>query len=74
VTGPRTPLESLPGVGPRLAADLRAVGIGDAEALRAVGAAEGADRLAAAGRRDCTHARRALEGALAGVHWTTGGG
>ena len=41
-------------------------------ALRRVGADEAARRLAEAGLRDCTHATRALRGALAGVRWTTG--
>jgi hypothetical protein len=44
----------------------------DVATLRAVGAQEAAQRLADAGLRDCTHARRALEGALAGVRWTAG--
>lgn len=33
-----TPLETLPGIGPATAADLRAAGIADAAALRAMGA------------------------------------
>lgn len=65
-----TALESPPGIGPKLAADLRDVGIPDAETLRDLGAGPAADRLDAGGLRDCTHARRALRGALAGVHWT----
>ncbi|WP_158088846.1 TfoX/Sxy family DNA transformation protein [Thermoactinospora rubra] len=68
-----TALESLPGIGPRPAADLRAASVPDAEALRALGADAAADRLDAAGLRDCTHARRALRGALDGVHWTSEG-
>jgi DNA transformation protein len=64
-----TALESLVNIGPKLAADLRAVGIPDEETLRRVGASEAAQRLAAAGLRDCTHAARALEGALAGTRW-----
>ncbi len=68
-----TVLESLPGIGPKLAADLQAVGIRDAESLHRLGAGEAADRLEAAGLRDCTHARRALEGALVGTHWTAAG-
>jgi DNA transformation protein len=67
-----TELVSLPNIGEKLAADLIAVGIADAESLREVGADEAAVRLEAAGLRDCTHARRALTGALAGVRWTTG--
>jgi DNA transformation protein len=65
-----TPLESLVNIGPTLAADLRAVGIPDEETLRRVGAHAAAERLAAAGLRDCVHATRAIEGALAGVRWT----
>lgn len=65
-----TDLESLVNIGPKLAADLRQVGVPDAEELRRIGAPEAAQRLADAGLRDCTHARRALEGAIAGVRWT----
>jgi TfoX-like protein len=68
-----TDLQALPNIGPALAADLRAVGIPDAEALRDVGADEAGRRLAKAGLRDGTHATRALAGALTGVRWTTGG-
>jgi hypothetical protein len=67
-----TELRALPNIGPHLAADLHTVGITDAETLRLVGADAAARRLADAGLRDCTHARRALAGALAGVRWTTG--
>jgi DNA transformation protein and related proteins len=67
-----TDLESLVNIGPKLAADLRTVGVPDVETLRLVGAGEAAQRLAEAGLRDCTHARRALEGALAGARWTAG--
>lgn len=65
-----TALEHLVNIGPALAADLRAVGIPDECALREVGAQAAAERLAAAGLRDCVHARRALEGALVGIRWT----
>jgi DNA transformation protein and related proteins len=65
-------LESLPNIGPKLAADLRQIGVPDEETLRRVGAEEASRRLEEAGLRDCTHSRRALEGALAGVRWTTG--
>jgi DNA transformation protein len=65
-----TALEELVNIGPTLAADLRAVGIPDEQTLRELGAQAAAERLAGAGLRDCTHARRALEGALAGVRWT----
>ncbi|MET7401064.1 TfoX/Sxy family DNA transformation protein [Dactylosporangium sp. NPDC005572] len=67
-----TALEDLVNIGPALARDLRAVGIPDGETLREVGAPAAAERLEAAGLRDCTHARRALDGALAGVRWTAG--
>ncbi len=67
-----TDLRALVNIGPKLAADLISVGIPDTETLSAVGAEEAAQRLADAGLRDCTHARRALTGALAGVRWTTG--
>jgi TfoX-like protein len=67
-----TDLETLVNIGPRLAADLRTVGVPDAETLRAVGADEAAQRLAGAGLRDCAHARRALAAALTGTRWTAG--
>jgi DNA transformation protein len=67
-----TELRALTNIGPKLAAHLAAVGIHDAQTLRSVGAAAAAARLEAAGLRDCVHASRALEGALAGVRWTTG--
>jgi TfoX C-terminal domain len=67
-----TDLTTLVNIGAKLAADLVAVGIPDVETLRDVGADEASQRLAAAGLRDCTHARRALSGALAGTRWTTG--
>ena len=66
-----TNLETLWNIGPKLAADLGAVGIPDAETLREVGAIASAERLEAAGLRDCIHARRALEGALDDVKWMT---
>jgi len=66
-----TDLETLINIGPALAADLRAVGIPDAETLRGVGAAEAVRRLSEAGLRDCTHAARAIEGALSGRRWTS---
>jgi DNA transformation protein and related proteins len=67
-----TDLEALTNIGPKLAADLHAVGIPDAETLREVGATAAAERLEAAGLRDCAHAKRALTGALDGIRWTTG--
>ncbi|HET9901715.1 MAG TPA: TfoX/Sxy family DNA transformation protein [Actinomycetes bacterium] len=65
-----TALETLVNIGPQLAADLRFVGIDSAESLRDVGAQDAAQRLEDAGLRDCTHARRALQGALDGIRWT----
>jgi DNA transformation protein and related proteins len=65
-----TALETLVNIGPQLAADLRFVGIDSAESLRDVGAQDAAQRLEDAGLRDCTHARRALQGALDGTRWT----
>lgn len=67
-----TALEKLVNIGPTLAADLRAVGIPDEQTLRELGSQAAAERLADAGLRDCSHARRALEGALAGVRWIGG--
>jgi hypothetical protein len=69
-----TDLQSLPNIGPKLSADLIAVGIPDAETLRTVGAEEASRRLEAAGLRDCENSRRALTGALDGVRWTTRSG
>jgi DNA-binding MarR family transcriptional regulator len=65
-----TALEDLINIGPKLAADLRAVGVPDKPALRRLGAQAVAERLATAGLRDCTLAYRALDGALAGIRWT----
>lgn len=67
-----TDLRTLPNIGPALAHDLEVVGIPDVETLRELGADEAVKRLADAGRRDCTHAARALRGALDGVRWTSG--
>jgi DNA transformation protein len=67
-----TDLRTLVNIGPKLADDLTKVGIPDVETLRGVGADEAARRLEDAGLRDCTHARRAISGALAGTRWTTG--
>lgn len=65
-----TTLEQLVNIGPKLAADLREVGVPDEATLRRLGAQAVAEQLAAAGLRDCAHARRALDGALAGIRWT----
>jgi TfoX-like protein len=67
-----TDLQKLINIGPKLAADLRAVGIPDVETLRRLGADEAARRLEEAGLRDCSQSRAALAGALAGVRWTFG--
>lgn len=65
-----TALQSLVNIGPKLEADLVAIGIPDVETLREVGAEDAARALENAGLRDCTHAQRALEGAISGVRWT----
>ena len=64
-----TMLESLPNIGPRLAADLREVGIPDAETLRDVGADEANRRLESAGLHACVSARKSVEGAVSGTVW-----
>jgi DNA transformation protein len=62
-------LEDAVNIGPALAHDLRAVGIGDLEALRAAGAQAAWVRLHGAGRHDCLSSLLALEGAVRGVSW-----
>lgn len=62
-------LESLVSIGPRLAADLRAVGIGDLATLRSVGTEEANRRLVASGLQTGTYSRQAIAGAIAG-QWT----
>jgi uncharacterized damage-inducible protein DinB len=57
-------LQGLPGIGPGLAAELRAVGIRDAETLRTLGASESARRLAELGFRDPGRSRDVLSAAL----------
>ncbi len=64
-----TKLESLPNIGPRLAADLCEVGIPDAETLRKVGADEANRRLGDAGLHSCLSARKSIEGAVTGTRW-----
>ncbi|MGQ0573147.1 MAG: VOC family protein [Pseudonocardia sp.] len=59
-----TDLETLDGVGRGLAAELRAAGVRDVETLRALGAADAAQRLAELGFRDAAATRRVLEGVL----------
>ena len=56
-------LESLDGLGPALAADLKAVGISDSAALLAVGVDEASHRLSAAGLGDAEVHRASLHGA-----------
>lgn len=62
-------LESLVSIGPRLAADLRAVGIGDLATLRSVGTEEANRRLVESGLQTGTFSRQAIAGAIAG-QWT----
>jgi DNA transformation protein len=62
-------LEDVVNIGPALAHDLRAVGVDDVDALRAVGSQEAWRRLYAAGSRDCLSSLLALEGAIRGVRW-----
>jgi DNA transformation protein and related proteins len=62
-------LEDTVNIGPALAHDLRAVGIGDLAALRAAGAQAAWVRLHGAGRHDCFSSLLALEGAVRGVRW-----
>lgn len=63
-------LEDAVNIGPALAHDLRAVGVGDLEALRALGAEQAWVRMHAAGCHDCFSSLLALEGAIRGVSWT----
>lgn len=62
-----TDLQELPGIGAGLAAELRAVGVRDAEALRSIGPPEAARRLAELGTRDAVQAEERLAAALAGA-------
>lgn len=64
-TDPVTALQSLREVGPRLAADLKAVGIPDPDSLRATGIEVANRRLVAAGLQTGVHSRKAIEAALA---------
>jgi hypothetical protein len=57
-------LDAQPGIGRALAAELRAVGIRDLAALRELGPAAAAERLAELGLRDAARARRKLQEAL----------
>jgi DNA transformation protein and related proteins len=62
-------LEDVVNIGPALAHDLRAVGVADLDALRAIGADEAWVRMHAAGCHDCLSSLLALEGAVRGVRW-----
>jgi DNA transformation protein and related proteins len=62
-------LEDVVNIGPALAHDLRAVGVTDLDALRALGADEAWVRMHAAGCHDCLSSLLALEGAVRGVRW-----
>jgi DNA transformation protein and related proteins len=64
-----TPVEQAINIGSRLAAERRQVGVADLDSLRKLGAQEAWGRLRAAGLRDCTNSRLALEGAVRGVRW-----
>jgi predicted enzyme related to lactoylglutathione lyase len=57
-------LDAQPGIGRALAAELRAVGIRDLAALRELGPAAAAERLAEVGLRDAARAQRKLQEAL----------
>jgi DNA transformation protein len=62
-------LEDVVNIGPALAHDLRAAGVADLDALRAIGADEAWVRMHAAGCHDCLSSLLALEGAVRGVLW-----
>lgn len=59
-----TDLQELPGIGSGLAAELRACGIRDAEALRSIGPPEAARRLAELGMREAAPTQQVLAAAL----------
>jgi DNA transformation protein and related proteins len=63
------PIESLPNIGPELAAQLQKIGINTSEELLRVGAMAAWQRLVRAGLRDCLNSLLALEGAIEGVRW-----
>ena len=56
-------------IGPVVAAELEAAGIGDGEALRAAGAVRAALMLRSAGFDVCRSKLAGLEGAIRGVRW-----
>jgi hypothetical protein len=61
---PVAALESLVDIGPRLAADVRKIGIADAPALRTVGIEEANRRLVESGLQTGVHSRRAIRKAI----------
>jgi hypothetical protein len=63
------PIESLPNIGPELAAQLQKIGISTSEELLRIGAVAAWQRLVRAGLRDCMNSLLALEGAIEGVRW-----
>jgi len=63
-------LETLITIGPKLAADLHAVGIADVSALRAVGVGEANRRLLAAGLGEHTPLGYGSQGAFSGWRWS----
>jgi len=63
------PIESLPNIGPELAAQLQKIGISTAEDLLRIGAVAAWQRLVRVGLRDCMNSLLALEGAIEGVRW-----
>jgi hypothetical protein len=63
------PIQSLPNIGPELAAQLQKIGINTSEELLRVGAVAAWQRLVRAGLRDCMNSLLALEGAIEGVRW-----
>ena len=64
-------LEDIVNISPRLAADLRDVGIASMDDLREVGSIEACRRMEERGLHDCLSALMALEGAIVGVRWFT---
>jgi len=69
-TDPVAALESLVDIGPRLAADLRNVGIPDAPALRTIGIDEANRRLVESGLQTGMHSRQAIQAAISGERGT----
>lgn len=70
-TDPVTALEALVEIGPRLAADLRKVGITDAPSLRTVGIEETNRRLVESGLLTGAHSRQAIQAAISEESCTT---